>query len=394
MPTPHGAARRRQQETALGSPPSWAPPDRPAPPTPRLSSPLQPLPSQPSVRRHEHARPPKPAFRMHAGLQPVWSQPHDTAAGEGHAQEPPEEEEEEEATAVVDVAEADGEVEVEVEVEVVGLLEELVAAVEAEATSTSDAHASGNADALPPQLGHGGRRCHERWGGRGARTRDGGPPIRLLRRRRQDVKVCGGSRRALRGGRRLSGPFVAEAVAAAGGTPAAESDAASVHLLLKHGAPWRGKYARALRLTRHGLETLATNQTITNAWRWDQVLGARRVRGRPREIDVHVVPWPSSRARRPVEAAADDAAAEAATAAPAAGTAEAPTAGGGVLAPLMAHGGASRRVTRGGRPLVDVGRGDALRGGGRGHLPEGAHASAPRRGAGAPPRRRRLDVND
>ena len=65
-----------------------------------------------------------------------------------------------------------------------------------------------------------------------------------------------------------------------------------MHLLIKHGAPWRGSYARALRLTPSHLETLATNQQVTNAWPWAHVLGARRSPGKPSEIEIHVATNP------------------------------------------------------------------------------------------------------
>ena len=77
--------------------------------------------------------------------------------------------------------------------------------------------------------------------------------------------------------------------------------------MIKHGAPWRGKYARALRLTPHGLQTLSSNSLVTNAWGWEHVLGARRVAGKPREIAIHVAQSPF--------ATPDSAAAAAATAA-------------------------------------------------------------------------------
>ena len=72
--------------------------------------------------------------------------------------------------------------------------------------------------------------------------------------------------------------------------PALRAAAASgsCHVLLKHGRPWRGSYSRLVRLTPTGLETLSTNTCVTNRWRWDEVLGARPVAGRPRLIQVHV----------------------------------------------------------------------------------------------------------
>ena len=66
------------------------------------------------------------------------------------------------------------------------------------------------------------------------------------------------------------------------------SESSSVHLLIKHGAPWRGSYTRLLRISPKELATLSSSKEVTNRWRWDQVLGARPVRGRPREFVIHV----------------------------------------------------------------------------------------------------------
>ena len=62
----------------------------------------------------------------------------------------------------------------------------------------------------------------------------------------------------------------------------------AVHLMMKHGAPWRGSYARVLKLTPTGLQTLSSNAEVTNTWAWNDVMGARRVNGKPCEMELVV----------------------------------------------------------------------------------------------------------
>ena len=80
---------------------------------------------------------------------------------------------------------------------------------------------------------------------------------------------------------------------AARGTPqrpaSSQSDGSGVcHLLIKHGPPWRGSYSRVLKLTPTTLQTLSSAHEVTNEWAWSAVLGARRVPGRSREMEIHI----------------------------------------------------------------------------------------------------------
>ena len=108
---------------------------------------------------------------------------------------------------------------------------------------------------------------------------------------------------------RLGSPLDAPASVSPSASPSAASSAipsaitssaaapsgSSVHLVLKHGVPWRGSYARALRLTPSALQTLSANAVVTNSWGWDQVVGATRVPGSPAQLVIHVaiVPKPA-----------------------------------------------------------------------------------------------------
>lgn len=96
------------------------------------------------------------------------------------------------------------------------------------------------------------------------------------------------------------------------------------HLVMKHGVPWRGVYARALRLSPIGIETLAANEEVTNTWRWEHVREAARVPGHPKQFTLHIAAFatqqaPGSPPAPPATAAtADCQTADAATGPPAA----------------------------------------------------------------------------
>ena len=71
----------------------------------------------------------------------------------------------------------------------------------------------------------------------------------------------------------------------------AASSGAVRFALTKHGtAPWRGRYPRTLELAPTGVRTLDPMQEDleTNAWRWDQVLGASRGAAGERRLELHL----------------------------------------------------------------------------------------------------------